>query len=214
MKYSIQFIVRCLMATAISMLGSVAFAQDTEMNSADAVTAEPPVAENQTAAAATPGEAAPEDRPTIPGGKFGAFTGINTGVSQSYVAGFYTLDPGIILGLGLDFGYNKAGQADPVTGAATTDEVRFGLVLDFEYFVYNKGGIAVGPQLLLRSNIAPGDAFGVWGLAPGLAFWYTPWQAPVAIGASWNVDFTFIKGGDNPVINTFSPSLRLAWILG
>lgn len=149
--------------------------------------------------------ASPEPvKKTAEGGHFGAFGGVS---NDAYIVGFMTLDPGIILALGVDFTYNGNGVAPP-----SDDKVQFGVRLHGEYLMYNISPIAIGPELTYVAGIAPGDVLSTNIFLPGLVFWYTPWAAPVAIGAAWDVQFTFQKGAD-PVISTVTPGLRFAWFL-
>jgi len=163
---------------------------------------------------AMPAEAAPAtaDQVAIPGGLVGAFGNVG---SLPGIHAFVTLNPGIILGAGLFFGYNgNGGAAHPLTGAASMDpddKTTFGFRLHGEYLVYNKNRVALGPEVSWATVITPGDALSMNVVSPGLAFWYIPWDVGIGIGAAWDVDLVFTKGGD-PVINLVSPALRLAYI--
>ena len=143
----------------------------------------------------------------IYGGHFGAFGTVSTAPN---LAAFITLDPGIILAAGVGFTYDGNGIGSTAT-AASSDKVGFNFLLHFEYFVINTKAISLGPELTFFTNVAPGDAFSQIQLSPGLAFWYIPWQSPIAIGAAWQVAMNFNKGAD-PVIALQTPGLRLAYL--
>ncbi len=85
----------------------------------------------------------------------------------------------------------------------------FGFSLHGEYLPINHSGVAVGPELTWTTQVTPGDAFDINILAAGVAFWYAPFDVPLAVGGSWDVVMSFV-GQNDPVLAT--PAMRLAYL--
>lgn len=100
-------------------------------------------------------------------------------------------------------------QFDPV------DNLESGLLVACEYMIKDAMPFAMGPALAIRTNIAPINALGVgafgqWVIMPAWDLWYTPFNAPMAIGAALGINIT-LTSGFNPVVTFATPAMRLAY---
>jgi len=84
------------------------------------------------------------------------------------------------------------------------------LLVAVEYMVKDAMPFAMGPAIAAMFSFAPGDAFSTVMIAPSWDLWYTPWNAPVAIGAAMGLTITLQKGL-NPIVALSTPALRLAY---
>jgi hypothetical protein len=126
------------------------------------------------------------------------------GVSnQPYFFGGLALNGGVIVALGLGLSYD---------GSLAKDQTSFFAVLHAEYMAVNKANYAFGPELTVILPFAP-TAFNAVTLAPGFAFWYAPFSAPVLIGAALDLNMVITTTPSSAFsLGTVTPALRLAYV--
>jgi len=100
------------------------------------------------------------------------------------------------------------------------DKFESGILVAAEYMIKDAMPFAMGPALAIRTNFAPisagvlgptgVDAFGMWVIMPAWDLWYTPFNAPMAIGAALGINITLTQGYE-PVISFATPAMRLAY---
>lgn len=100
------------------------------------------------------------------------------------------------------------------------DKFESGILVAGEYMIKDAMPFAMGPALAIRTNFAPisagvlgatgVDAFGMWVIMPAWDLWYTPFNAPIAIGAALGINITLMQGYE-PAISFATPAMRLAY---
>lgn len=85
-----------------------------------------------------------------------------------------------------------------------------GMVLVAEYMIVDQMPFAMGPAFAFSGSFAPGDFFSQVTLIPAWDLWYTPFNAPLAIGTALAVSIQLNKGAE-PVISLLTPGLRIAY---
>lgn len=85
-----------------------------------------------------------------------------------------------------------------------------GILLAVEYMVVDRMPFAMGPAFAFRGSFAPGDFFQTVTLIPAWDLWYTPFNAPIAIGTALAMTITLTRGAE-PIISLMTPGLRLAY---
>ena len=120
-----------------------------------------------------------------------------------------------LIGFGLSLTYNGNGN---VEGAATptTNKTAANIYLAFQYMLIDKAPFALGPEIQAIYQVAPSTPAGVSGLntlvlLPGLAFWYAPFHAGLALGAALDVQIA-IPAGASTIVNTLTPGVRAGYI--
>ncbi len=170
------------------------------------------------------------ETPAVPGGYWGAFASTydrpgagrgTEGGTGSQIFVFRTFDPGILIGLGVNFAYYGDGtpQSQAARGATLAaggpdpgvDKVAAGIALHGEYWVYNKNRMMIGPELTYQNQMAPSNvSFKNHVFSPGLAFWVVPFDVPLALGAAWDIDITKYDG-EKIAMRSSTPALRIAF---
>jgi len=128
-------------------------------------------------------------------------------VSQNpYFFGGLALNGGVIVALGVGLSYD---------GSLATNKTSVFAVVHAEYMAKNAANYAFGPELTVILPFAP-TALSSLTFAPGFAFWYAPFSAPVLIGAALDVNFVYTKATDTTsgslAFSTVTPGLRLAYV--
>jgi len=85
-----------------------------------------------------------------------------------------------------------------------------GILLAIEYMIVDRMPFAMGPAFAFRGSFAPGDFFQSVTLIPAWDLWYTPFNAPIAIGTALAMTITLTRGAE-PIISLMTPGLRLAY---
>jgi len=139
--------------------------------------------------------------------------GVLGGVSDSplVVAAVTPIDH-MFVGVGLSFNYNGAGQPD-AAGGRLNDKISSSLLLAAQYMVVDHAPFAMGPELFVVGSLAPEKAFTALQAQPGWAFWYCPFNAPLAIGSAIDLQIQIpTQHGQKAVLNLLTPGLRLGYI--
>lgn len=160
-----------------------------------------------TAAAEKVAAAAPAPTSALPGMINGnAFFLVGAASQNPYLFGGVALDGGVILALGLGATYDGALASNPFSAFA---------VLHAEYMVKNMPNYAFGPELTVILPFAP-TAFSSLTFAPGFAFWYAPFSAPLLLGAALDVNLVYtLPTATTPgsfAFGTVTPGVRLAYV--
>jgi hypothetical protein len=126
---------------------------------------------------------------------------------------------------GFGFSYNPNGQVADAFGVkgGTDDRFAADLVLAAAYFAVDKFPFALGPELAVGGNLAPGLAFYNSFVEPAVALRYAPFTAangrvgPLIVGTDLGVQFLFVgsPGGayKNPTISSVATGLHLIFPL-
>ena len=123
--------------------------------------------------------------------------------NQPEFFGGLAINGGILVALGLGLTYDSS---------LPSNKTSFFTVLHAEYMLVNKSKYAFGPELALQLPFEPKAAATVT-LAPGLAFWYAPFSAPVLIGAALDVNLVFTTSpSSNFAFDTVTPAVRIAYL--
>jgi len=150
-----------------------------------------------------------ETPPVLKQGCAGVLGGVN---DSPFLLGAIAPIDHMLIGAGLSFDYNGDGQTD-AAGNKLNDKVASNLVLAVQYMVFDKSPFAMGPEIFLVGSLAPGKAFDYLLVRPGWGFWYTPWQAPIAIGSALTVEVTVPTQDEQKVtLSSLTPGLRLGYI--
>lgn len=116
--------------------------------------------------------------------------------------------------LSLNFNGNGSVQIAPGIDndlrGGPTDKWASGILLAVEYMLVDAMPFAMGPAFAFRGSFAPGSFFSTVQLMPSWDLWYTPFNAPVAIGTSLGMMITLTNGFE-PVFQFYTPGLRLAY---
>ncbi len=120
---------------------------------------------------------------------------------------------GLLAAAMVGFTYNGNGLPSNDPSAPPSDD-KFGINvgLHLEYMIVNEKPFGTGPEITYLTSLAPNDPFSVNILEPGWAFWYTPFQAPIALGIAWNVRVTLVKDLD-PIVDFVTPGIRFGALL-
>jgi len=145
----------------------------------------------------------------FPPGLVGVLGGVND--SPMVVAGA-TIFEHTFAGVGLSFNYNGAGQPNAAR-SDISDKITSNLLLAVQYMVVDHHPFAMGPEFFVTGSLSPDKLFSFLQLQPGWAFWYCPFNAPLAIGSALNIQVQIpTQDGQKPIINLITPALRIGYI--
>jgi hypothetical protein len=134
----------------------------------------------------------------------------SVGVASSPTWGFgVSFGPGITLELGAQFLYNGNGLASSATTGIDSNKFAFRSFLYGAYYFYNKFPVAIGVEAAVETGFAP-KAFDTVTFAPGIAFVYAPFNAPILLGTGIDIQITSIDGAKS-VIQSVEPGLRITY---
>jgi len=155
-------------------------------------------------------EASPQgSHPILPAGLAGVLGGVN---DSPFIIAAVTPADHFLVAAGLSFNYNGYGQKD-AAGNTLSDKVATNLVLAAQYMIVDHAPFAMGPELFAVGSLTPGSALDSLLLRPAWAFWYTPWNGPIAIGSAIAVEIAVpTRSGQKPLINLTTPALRIGYI--
>lgn len=131
----------------------------------------------------------PAHTPLIKGGHYGA---VVAAIDTPALVFAFTLGPGFLVGAGLGITYDGNGLPGP-TGP-TPDKWASSALVFGQYMIVNRARFAMGPELSFSASFAPDDAFTRKFIAPGWAFWYAPFDAPILIGGAWSAKISLVTG--------------------
>jgi hypothetical protein len=120
----------------------------------------------------------------------------------------------MMVAVALSFQYNGNAEGvvvrGPVGPMLVPGNWESGILVAVEYMLHDIMPFAMGPAFAFRGSFAPGGFFSTVTLIPAWDLWYTPFNAPVAIGTALAMTIT-LQSGRNPVIGLLTPGLRLAY---
>lgn len=103
-------------------------------------------------------------------------------------------------------------NSSPYSGARMPgSKWRSDLLIALEYMVHDVYPFAMGPQLAVATNLAPGAVFDHVAIMPAFGFWYAPFNANVGIGSSLGVNIMFGRNSQ-PVVQLSTPAVRLVYV--
>jgi hypothetical protein len=101
-------------------------------------------------------------------------------------------------------------QQGPIGLVLTPGNWQSGILVAIEYMIHDQMPFAMGPAFAFRGSFAPGAFFSSVQLMPSWDLWYTPFNAPLAIGTSLGV-LIQLNAGANPIVSLLTPGMRVAY---